>query len=247
MYPFTDTFNADEKNLRFAQAAMMGPNAMRMAEELAAHISIEEGMRVLDLGCGCGLSTILLAQKYGAQVFAADLWISPTDNYGRFKAYGIDGRAVPLSADATKGLPFANGYFDVLFSVDAYHYFGNTADMLPSLLPLVKQGGTVAVALPGIKREFGEAVPDEMKPFWSDEAAQTIHALPWWKDLWEREPGIQLLDVREMRCCKQAWDEWVGGYHPGLPFADIVAEAAEMMKAENGQYYNLIQMIAKVI
>jgi cyclopropane fatty-acyl-phospholipid synthase-like methyltransferase len=49
-----------------------------------------------DLGCGCGLSTLLLTQKYGAKIFAAALWISPTKNYERFKFIGIDDKAVPI-------------------------------------------------------------------------------------------------------------------------------------------------------
>jgi len=91
----------------------------------------------------------LLVQKYGATVFAADLWIPPTENYERFRTLGIDGKTIPISVDATKGLPFANDYFDILFSVDAYHYFGDTPEMLPSLIPYVKKGGFVAIAVPG--------------------------------------------------------------------------------------------------
>ena len=241
MYTFTNQFIADHKNLEFLKTTMMGPNAMRVSEELASYLDINEKLRILDLGCGCGLSTLLLTKKYGASVFAADLWISPTENYQRFQSIGIADKAVPISVDATKGLPFANGYFDLLFSVDAYHYFGDTAEMLPAIIPYVNKGGYVAVAVPGIKYEFGENVPAEMRPFWNDEIARTIRSLDWWKELWGREAGIELVDAREMACCKQAWDEWLSAYHP------VVAEDIEMMKAENGQYFNLIQLIAKVI
>jgi len=113
-------------------------------------------------------------------------------------------------------------------------------------LPFVKKGGDIAVAVPGIKYEFGENVPAEMKPFWNDEVARTIHSLDWWKELWSREEGMEIIDVREMLCCKQAWDEWLDGYHPDLPFADVIAEDIEMMEAEGGKYFNLIQLIAKV-
>ena len=89
MYSFTDQFMNNEKNAEFLNAAMMGPNAMRVAEELASHLNINENMRILDLGCGCGLSTLFLAEKYRAFVFAADLWISPTENYQRFQSIGI--------------------------------------------------------------------------------------------------------------------------------------------------------------
>ena len=183
MVPFTDRFMSDDDNIGFLKATMMGPNAMRVSEELASRLNIDGTMRVLDLGCGRGLSTLLLVKKYGASVFAADLWISPTENCERFKSLGIDDRAVPISVDATKGLPFAHGYFDVLFSVDAYHYFGDTEDMLPSLIPFVKKGGVVAVAIPGLKYEFGNDVPEEMQPFWNDEIARTIRSIVAWSSI----------------------------------------------------------------
>ena len=238
MYPFTDQFMSNDKNVEFLKSTMMGPNAMRLSEELSSRLNINDSMRILDLGCGRGLSTMFLVKKYGASVFAADLWISPTENYRRFKSLGIDGEAMPISVDATKGLPFANGYFDLLFTVDAYHYFGNTAGMLPSLIPLVKEGGYIAVAIPGIKYEFGENVPDEMKPFWNDEMGRTIHSLAWWENLWSKAGGIKIVDIREMNCCKQAWAEWLASPDPHAK------EDVKMMEAENGQYFNFIQMIA---
>lgn len=227
--------------MEFLKAAMMGPNALRVSEELASYLEIHSDMKILDLGCGYGLSTLLLTQKFSAKVFAADLWISPTENYERFKSIGIDDKVVPISVDATKGLPFANGYFDLLFTVDAYHYFGDTAEMLPSLIPFVKKGGYIAVAIPGLKYEFGKNIPDEMQPFWNSEVERTLHSLDWWKDLWSQEKGIEIIDCREMACCKQAWSEWLTGYHP------VVANDIKMMEAEGGKYFNLVQLIAKVL
>jgi len=158
----SDKFASDNKNFAFLQDTMMGPNAMRQAEELASHLNIREDMRILDLGCGMGLSTLYLAQQYGAEVFAADLWVTPTENYKRFRSLSIADKAIPLSIDATQPLPFAKRYFDVLFSVCAYHYFGGTADMLPSLIPFVKQGGYLAVSVPGLQYDFRETVPEDM-------------------------------------------------------------------------------------
>lgn len=241
MYSFTDKFISTDENVAFLKATMMGPNAMRIAEELASHLAIKAHTRILDLGCGCGLSTLLLAKKYGASVFAADLWISPTENYERFVSCGIEDKAFPVFVDATKELPFAQGYFDVLFTVDAYHYFGDTMQMLPSLMPFVKKGGYIAIAIPGLKYEFGDNVPEEMQPFWNDEVARTIRSMEWWKALWQKTEGLDIVDISQMDCCEQAWREWLTAYHP------VVAGDIQMMKAEGGKYFNLIQLIAKVI
>ena len=71
--------------------------------------------------------------------------------------------------------------------------------------------------------------------------ARTLHSLEWWKELWERAEGVEMVDSREMACCREAWAEWLTGYHP------VVAEDIKMMTAEGGKYFNMIQLIAKVI
>jgi len=244
MYPFTDAFISNPKNFKYLLDNMMGPNALRISEEMASYLNIEKGMRILDLGCGCGLSTMMLVQKFGARVVAADLWISPTENHRRFEILGIDDRAFPISADATKGLPFAQGYFDILFSVDAYHYFGRTPDMLPSLIPFVKKGGYIAIAVPGWKMEMPHGAPPELKRYFSDagdDGAETFQTLEWWKSLWKQAEGIELIDFREMACCRQAWEEWLQSPNP------YAVQDRGMMEAEQGKYFNLIQMIARVV
>ena len=57
----------------FVQKNMMGPNSMMLLEELTEKLSLKPGMRVLDLGCGKGLTSIFLAKEFGLQVFALDL------------------------------------------------------------------------------------------------------------------------------------------------------------------------------
>ncbi|MCL2480971.1 MAG: class I SAM-dependent methyltransferase, partial [Spirochaetaceae bacterium] len=145
-----------------------------------------------------------------------------------------------IAADANKGLPFANNYFDIIFSVGAYHYFGRTPVMLPSLIPFVKRGGYIAVAVPGWQKELTNGVPPELKPFFSKADAETFQTLDWWENLWSRAEGVEIIDRREMSCCKKAWDEWLTSPNPYA-----VADRG-MLEAEKGSYFNLIQLIAKV-
>ncbi len=86
----------------FLRATMMGPNCVRFAEELTANIPLSPNMRVLDLGCGMGLSSIYLARTFGVRVFAADLWINPSDNFARFRDFGLK---TPLSPSGPKDMP----------------------------------------------------------------------------------------------------------------------------------------------
>lgn len=217
---------------------MMGPNAVRIMEEMCGCLPMKEGLRILDLGCGLGATSLLLAEKYGADVVAADLWISPTDNFGRFESRGLGGRIMPLSLDATKDIPFAQEYFDMILSVDAYQYFGGNTEMLPKLLPFVRRGGHVAVAVPGFTQDFPEGgMPPEVARFWTPE--WHFYSLRWWRELWAKAPGAELVDSREMGCCQQAWDEWLAS---SSPYAE---NDRKMMAAGAGKYFSLIQLIAK--
>ena len=236
-YTYTDEFV--KNNWDFLLENMMGPNSIRVLEELSSTLKIDDKTRILDLGCGAGLSSIMLAEKYGATVYAADLWISPTDNYQRFKQRGLEGKIIPLSVDARQGLPFAQEYFDIVFSVDAYHYFGTTEEMLPLVASFVKKGGYVAVAVPGLQEEFKNGHPPELVEFFPEEP--NFHSVNWWQDLWCKADNVEFIDGREMACHKQAWAEWLQSSNPHA-VGDV-----KMMAVENDRYFNHVQLIAKRI
>ena len=237
---FSNNFVKDEKNLALLRETMWGPNAIRQSEELASHFTITKDMRILDLGCGPGLSSLYLAQEYGAEVFATDLLMDPTENHERFQSLGVADKIVPMTIDATQPLPFAERYFDVIFSVGAYNVFGDNEEMLPTLISYVKKGGYIAVSFPGLKYEFGDNVPSEMQPFWDvPEVAKTVRGIEWWKDLWSKAEGIEIVNISEQVCHDIAWEEYLR--------VEDDKWVSDMMAAEGGKYFNTIQLIAKVL
>ena len=241
---FSNKFVADEKNFALLQETMWGPNGIRQAEELASHFTITKDMKILDLGCGMGLSALYLVQAHGAKVFATDLFADPTENHERFQSLGIVDKIVPMILDATQPLPFAKRYFDVIFSVGAYNMFGDNEEMLPKLIPYVKKGGYIAVAFPGLKYEFGDNVPPEMQPFWeAPDVARCVRGIEWWKDLFSRAEGIEIITLSEMACHDIAWEEYIASIDP----CGEDKWTLDMKAAEAGKYYNTIQLVAQVI
>ena len=53
-------------------------------------------MRVLDMGCGKAISSIFLAQEFGVQVWATDLWISAAENWQRIRETEVADRVFPI-------------------------------------------------------------------------------------------------------------------------------------------------------
>ncbi|HEY3330250.1 MAG TPA: methyltransferase domain-containing protein [Capsulimonadaceae bacterium] len=217
---------------------MMGPSALMIVDELTSNLPLRPGMRVLDLGCGMGLTSLFLAKEFGVTVFATDLWISASDNYERIRGLGLDHLIVPIHAEA-RVLPYASGYFDAVVSVDAYHYFGADDEYLPTLLaPLVKRGGVIAVAVPGVKWEFWDDIPEAIRPYLT--ADMNFHTGKWWKDLWERSGVVSSISVRDMECFDDAWAEWLTCDN------DYARGDVAMIAANAGRYMNLVAITATV-
>ena len=103
---------------------IMGPNPVKLEEELLADSKIPRGAAVCDLGSGQGLTSVFLAKEYGYKVYAADLWSDPEENRTFFRQEGLDeSQIVPVKADASD-LPFEKEFFDAVVSTDSYNYFG---------------------------------------------------------------------------------------------------------------------------
>jgi hypothetical protein len=67
-------------------------NPLWMTEWLAEALSLKSGMRVLDLGCGRAMSSIL-CREFGVEVWATDLWFSASENLARIRDAGVADRA----------------------------------------------------------------------------------------------------------------------------------------------------------
>ena len=131
------------------QAKIMGPNPIKLGEELLFDHKIPDGAVICDLGSGQGLTSIFLTKEYGFTVYAADLWSDPEENRKFFDEMEMPReQIIPVKADAAN-LPFEKEFFDAVVSIDSYNYFGRDHKYLDEkLLPFVKKGGYIYIAIP---------------------------------------------------------------------------------------------------
>ena len=185
---------------------LMGPNALWLMEHLAERLDLQPGQRVLDLGCGTAITSIFLAREYDVRVHAADLWIEPTLNLARVREAGVEDLVVPIEAEA-HALPFSRGYFDVIISVDAYHYFGTDVRYLSYLAQFARPGGRVGVVVPGNSLDPDER-PDDVEGPWAERHGAdwfTFRSAVWWERHWRRTRGVV---VDEASMVEDGWALW---------------------------------------
>lgn len=223
---------ASKYDPEWMKANMMGPNAIFLLERLSAHIDLRPGMRVLDLGCGMGITSVFLAKEFGVQVWATDLWISATDNYMRFVEADAADMVYPIHAEAHE-LPYADGFFDAMVSIDAYHYFGTEADYLDThAAKLLKPGGHLGIVVPGLARELEDGeIPRGLDDYWEEDFS-TFHSAGWWESFWKTSSLIRTDHVENMADGKEIWYESIwrhGEYGSDFDREFLMADKDDML------------------
>jgi len=212
-YPKTEKYDAS-----WISENWMGPNPLWLLEELCQHLELKPGMKVLDMGCGKGLTSVFLAKEYGVTVFANDLWISATENLRRFEQAGVADKVFPIHAEA-HALPYANSFFDAAVSIDSYHYYGADEMYFPCTFSrLVKPGGQFGIVIPGLVREFENGYPETMKKYWCGALSEaypeeigelfSFHSKDWWRHLWEKTEIANITACYDMENPKEVWMPW---------------------------------------
>lgn len=217
-------------------AAGGGGNVLQLMEWLASAMDLQQGARVLDLGCGRAASSIFLNREYGVEVWAVDLWVNPSENLERISDAGVDG-VFPLHADA-RSLPFAGEFFDAIVCVDAYPYFGTDDLYLNYLAHFVKPGGQIGIAGAGLVAEIDGDMPDHLKGFWTQDV-WCLHSAAWWRRHWEKT-GIVSIDAAD--AMPDGWQVWRDWHATGFP--ENTSEI-ETLDADAGRYLGYVRVVGR--
>lgn len=234
-YPLSEKYMTAE-----LMAKIMGPNPLKLEEELLIGHHIPKGATVCDLGSGQGLTSVFLVKEYGFKVFAADLWSDPEENRRFFASMGLtEEQIIPVKADAER-LPFEQEFFDAVVSTDSYNYFGRDPDYLDSkLLPFVKPGGYLYITVPGMKRDYHDNLPPELLLSWTPEQLDYLHDVSYWKSIVERCGGAEVLEVSEMESNAEVWADWLKQEN------EYAVGDRNAMEAGGGKYLNFIKIVLR--
>lgn len=231
---------SEKYNTPELQSKIMGPNPIKLEEELLLDCKIPAGSVVCDLGSGQGLTSVFLAKEYGFTVYAADLWSAPDENRKFFNSMGLSReQIVPVKADATD-LPFEKDFFDGLVCVDSYNYFGRDKSFLDEkLLPFIKSGGYIYLAITGMKKDLHDNIPPELLLSWTPEQLDYIHDADYWKDIVSACKGAEVISVSEMESNEEVWADWLKQDN------EYAVGDRKTMEAGGGKYLNFISVILK--
>lgn len=218
----------------------MGPNPVKLEEELLLDHKIPEGAVVCDLGSGQGLTSVFLAKEYGFTVYAADLWSDPEENRAFFDEMGLTReQIVPVKADA-ENLPFEKEFFDAVVSIDSYNYFGRDSRYLDEkLLPFVKSGGYLYIAIPGMKKDCHENLPQELLLSWTPEQLDYMHDVRYWRDIVGKSCDAEIVSVHEMESNEEVWADWLRQEN------EYAVGDRKSMEAGGGKYLNFIAIVMR--
>lgn len=221
-------------------AKIMGPNPIKLEEELMLGHKIPDGSVVCDLGSGQGLTSVFLSKEYGFKVYAADLWSDPEENKKFFESMGLtEEQIIPVKADA-EDLPFEKEFFDAVVTTDSYNYFGRDPKYLDEkLLPFVKSGGYIYISIPGMKKDCHDDLPKELLLSWTPEQLDYMHDVAYWRAMVEQCVGAELIEIGEMESNDEVWADWLKQEN------EYAVGDRKSMEAGGGKYLNFIKIVLR--
>jgi SAM-dependent methyltransferase len=203
-----------------------GGGALYLAARMVRTMTLGRGEIVLDLGCGKGETSIFLARHFGVQVIAVDLWTPASFLHDKITVRGYRDRIVPLNLDVTGRLPFAEEYFDSVFCMNSFSFYGGSVDFLKHLLPHLKRGGQICIGSEVLSDEFSPEQLRDPPHVYSfrlpppNEAVDVFegdfkkqHTPVWWKDLFERSGLLEVEHCHELEDAGVLYEDLVRYEH----------------------------------
>jgi SAM-dependent methyltransferase len=216
-YPELDGYSDDECYQDF-----FGGGGLYLATHMLRTLRIKPDDLVLDLGCGRGATSAFLVKHHGARVVALDLWTSKEFLNDRFRVLGYTDRISAIQMDATEPLPFPENFFDTIFCMNSFNFFGGSVPYLKHVLQHLKPGGQICIGSEVLSAEFTEEQMKDPPPIYAfklpppnedvdvfrDDFARQ-HTPDWWRNLFQSSGLLEVEHCHELEDADVIYEELV--------------------------------------
>jgi len=126
----------------YDKARALAPETRRLWQDLlSVHVDRAEVSLIIDLGCGTGRFSELLATHFRVQVTGIDPSLKMLDQARRKPAIGN----VVYCQGLAEAVPFRDGCADLVFMSMVYHHLGNPAAATRECHRVLRDGGYVCI------------------------------------------------------------------------------------------------------
>ena len=220
-YPELDGYSRDECYQDF-----FGGGGLYLATEMMRTLRLQPDDIVLDLGCGKGATSLFLAKHYGVRVVALDLWTSVEYLNEKFKAQDYADHLSAIQMDATQPLPFPENYFDAIFCMNSFNFYGGSVDFLNHLLKYLKSGKQLCIGSEVLSAEFTREQITNPPPVYAfrlnppnehvhvfEDDFKKQHTPDWWQELFQSSGLLGVEHCHELRDADLIYEELVRYEH----------------------------------
>lgn len=213
---------------------LQGQGGLFLASDMARMLNLSPGMKVLDLACGNGSTSVFLAKTYGVSVFAVDE-ISPDSLRERAASAGVADLISLVQTDCRR-LPFAENYFDAIFCMNSLFYFGTDDLFPPYVLSFLKPGGDLVAGSPCYREEITPDMPEEL--LLEFPACLAVHSPGWWKNHFEKSKLAVVLHSELHPRGVEFWED-------RIKFLLDSQKISEMSEGRRQMLHDMVRMVVR--
>ena len=107
------------------------------------------------------------------------------------------------------------------------------------LLPFVKSGGYIYIAIPGMKQDCHNQLPPELLLSWTPEQMDYMHDVTYWRNMVSQSRCSEVIEVSQMESNEEVWKDWLAQKN------EYAIGDRKSMEAGGGKYLNFIKIVLK--
>lgn len=194
----------------------IGCGGMFLLNRMIKKMNLKSGDVLLDLGCGLGAASVYLTKHFNITVVAIDLWNPINVINDNIVKESLMGSVIPLQLDITQVIPFADNYFDAIFSMNALFMFGDNLGFLYKLLKTLKIGGTFCIGSECFNQEPDENMIEVFGFNWKwdvwKDCFSRYHSPKWWESLLCETKQLNIDYCEELEDSIVLWEDMTLNY-----------------------------------